>query len=603
MKVFFELFSLKKIRGKFFILTTILTVIPMLCLSFAVYKISANKLVNNAELHAFSSLDMGEHYLDRLIVDENDLFNVIIGNMQIQCSLTGAIDQVCSSVNIEDNIEYSYIRNSNKINNAMNTITVTKSYIVSYMIYDMTAPPDMRIYGSYIRPEKAQKWYDELLLVGSSIIKNSESLDPNDDANDRMVIGKILRKTHGDNGVIGFVLLELDKTKFFEGLSFLNPTKESRFFISGKSGEILYILPGIKEHGDDEVMRKLYESAQSVEHRNREFVPVGSKYIAASVNNERVDWSITNVIEASNLYKDAGLIRIIFIRFFLGTIVIGLILANWISGTIRRPLNRLALLIKLNTNRKKIHLVKFDPTDEVGQIGQSFLRMIEENKELHEQVYSALLKGKKAEIQALQAQINPHFLYNTLESLNWLAISRKQFEISEVISSLGKFFRNTINRGNELITVREELEHVQSYIRIQKFRYVNKFDFFLNFEEDLSAYYVPKFILQPIVENCIYHGLKQLEREGTIVISGEEVGRTLVFNITDDGKGVQPEQLEEINRALDKEETGLIYGLKNVHDRLKLRFGEGYGVHIYSEQDTYTTVSLNIPMITDPKEE
>lgn len=604
MRALLELFSLKKIRGKLFILTTLLTLIPMFLLSFAVYQISADRLVKNAESHAFATGGIADHYLERIIVDFNDLFNVIISNSQIQCTLTEYNDQVCQNANAEvdsDNSEYNYLRKSYRINNAMNTITQTKSYVIGFVIYHMTAPPERRLYGSYIDPSQAEQWFADLNASGSTLQRNGWSLDQNKSSNDdRAVIGKLLRETTGDFDTLGFVLLEIDKAKFFEGLTFLNANQQARFMITDHSGELLYALP----NDEDEYAwnKAIYASAMKVKLHPGEFVPLAGNLLATSQKNARSGWSIIHVIDAGILSEDARSIREIAIWIFAATLIAGLILANWISGTIRNPLHKLSLLIKMNNTLVPPSQVHFDPTDEVGQIGQRFLRMVDENKALDQQVYNALVKRKEAEIQALQAQINPHFLYNTLESLNWLAISRNQFEMSEVIGALGKFFRLTFNKGNEIITIQEELDHVQYYLRVQNFRYTDKFDFFLSFEDELSNYYVPKFILQPIVENCIYHGLKQIEGQGTIVISGELRDEAIWFHITDDGQGIQPDRLEEITTALELEETNLTYGLKNVHDRLKLSYGHNYGVHITSEYGMYTTVTLKIPAITEMRD-
>jgi|GEM_PF-648459 len=604
MRALLELFSLKKIRGKLFILTTLLTLIPMFLLSFAVYQISAGHLVKNAENHAFAAGGIADHYLERILVDFNDLFNVIISNSQIQCTLTEYTDQVCQNTNIEvnsDNSEYNYLRRTYRINNAMNTITQTKSYVIGYSIYHMTAPPTTRLYGSYMDPIHADQWFTDLNSSGSTLFRNNWSLDQNKSPNDeRAVIGKLLRETTGDFKTLGFVVLEIDKAKFFEGLSFLNANQLTRFIITDQSGDLLYALP----NEEDEHVRnkKLYESAKKAKLFPGEFVPLEGNLLATSQENTRSGWSIIHVIDAGILSEDARSIREIAIWTFAATLIVGLILANWISGTIRNPLHKLSLLINMNSRLVLPSKVHFDPTDEVGQIGHRFLRMVDDNKVLNQQVYSALVKRKEAEIHALQAQINPHFLYNTLESLNWLAISRNQFEMSEVIGALGKFFRLTFNKGNEIITIQEELDHVQYYLRVQNFRFTNKFDFFLSFEDDLSSYYVPKFILQPIVENCIYHGLKQKEGQGTIVISGELRGEDIWFHITDDGQGIPADRLAEITMALELEETNLTYGLKNVHDRLKLSYGHSYGVHITSEFGMYTTVSLNLPATTEVRD-
>jgi two-component system sensor histidine kinase YesM len=320
------------------------------------------------------------------------------------------------------------------------------------------------------------------------------------------------------------------------------------------------------------------------------------------LTNVKTSWKIINIIEASELFQDAEFIRKITIFIFSILLMSGLFLAFWFGNSITRGLKRLSILMKVNTNFVITKANQFDKNDEVGQMGHRFIRMMEENRKLNNQIIDALLKRKEAEIQALQAQIKPHFLYNTLESLNWLAISRNQFEISEVVGSLGKFFRIAISKGKEMIEVSEELDHVTSYVKVQQFRYKDKFDFFIELDPKYMPCFLPKFILQPIVENAIYHGIKLKKESGTIMVSGGPCEEGLLFQITDDGLGMSSDRLESITQSLNNGSSGEIYGLKNVHERLRMRFGENYGLEIKSEIGKYTTVNVKVPLITNYEE-
>ncbi len=599
-----ELISPRTIRGKFFLLTTLLTVIPMLVLSMAFYYIAADKLIDNSKAQAFSSLQMGQNYMDTVIADLEDLTNVIMGNTQIQEILNQATDD-----------DYEYLQNVDKVNKIMMSIIQAKSYISSYLIYNRLGKPGKQFYKSSdssglilstsLSPEYTPYWY-HMLIENGPVIWINQSFDRQDGSEtifNSLIVGKLLKRTEDDYKNLGFVMLEINRSKFFEVLQFLVQDGKSQAFVLDENRNVLFHLPE-NQPADARMIDAFLALPDSAQDSGTgEIEWNGTKYIVSFVTNPKYGWKTVHLIEADHLFQDAKIIRKLTIYMFLIMLLAGWLLAHRLGNTIIRPLHQLRKLMTVNNSLELLHRYRFDPRDEVGQIGYRFIRMEEEKRQLNQQVYDALVKRKEAEIHALQAQINPHFLYNTLESLNWLAISRNQIDISEVVGSLGKFFRLTINRGNDFIRVSEEIEHVTSYVNVQKFRYKDKLDFIVEVDPGIRSYYVPKFILQPIVENAIYHGIKLKEGKGTIMLTGEISDNRIVFRITDDGLGIEPDRLEEIAQSLQDGSPGKIYGLKNVHDRLRLRFGEGYGITIQSKSGEYTTVALTVPFITSPEED
>jgi two-component system, sensor histidine kinase YesM len=598
----FEWLHFKTIRGKFLMLTTIIIIAPMLVLSFVTYQISAQKLGENVSRSGKATIEMGGHYLDRMIIDLYDLFNVVQGNSLIQQLLIKGYMEETDPSSVK-NDDYRYVRNLRKMREALNGIMMSKPYIVSYLIYHEGASPDKRLYansGAYLSPNRAELWVSELTARGTIVWRDNESLQNSTNPQNSIIVGKKLKKITDDYGDLGFILIEIDKDAFFQGLTFLRSASDSYSLITDESGHPIY---SITDSGKFQHVLSITEqikipSKQTVWKLRRS----GNEYIVQYVENERTNWKLFNIMEASKLSEEARVIRGITILVFLLLLIIGWFLALWVSNTVTRPLKKLSSLIRSGMTGSH-RTLNFDETDEVGQIGVRFIRVNEENKELHKQVYAALLRRKEAEIQALQAQINPHFLYNTLESLNWLAISRKQFDISEVVGSLGKFFRLAIGKGSDMISIEDELEHAKAYVKVQQFRYKDKFDFYMEIEAGLMKCYVPKFILQPIVENCIYHGLKQKSGQGTILISGETHDNHVYIRITDDGVGIPAERLSEVQKALSGDATSTVYGIKNVHDRIQMRYGMNNGIFISSIEGQYTTVTVKLPVIYIPNEE
>lgn len=216
---------------------------------------------------------------------------------------------------------------------------------------------------------------------------------------------------------------------------------------------------------------------------------------------------------------------------------------------------------------------------------------------------NAQVMKKQAELDALQSQINPHFLYNTLEAIRGQAIEYGLQDIEMMTRSLSKLFRYSISNHNTLVTLKEELENVDNYLYIQHLRFNNKFIKISNVEEDALDFLVPKLIIQPIVENAIYHGLEMKIGQGRITISAYITQTRLIINIQDDGLGISEEDLRALNTTLAKGSTkinphikGSSIGLKNVNARIRLTFGEEYGVSVYSTKDVGTDVQLKLPL-------
>jgi two-component system, sensor histidine kinase YesM len=217
---------------------------------------------------------------------------------------------------------------------------------------------------------------------------------------------------------------------------------------------------------------------------------------------------------------------------------------------------------------------------------------------------------RKLELRALQAQINPHFLYNTLDSIIWMIELGESEQAIEMTSSLAKFFRLGVNRGSEIVSIRTEVEYLESYLTIQKIRYKNKLEYSLSFPSDLLELKILKLLVQPLVENAIYHGIKNKESTGYLRVTGELSGETVLIRISDNGMGMADEKLEDLRRSLaelgdgderiasgDSKSGGV--GIRNVQDRIRLYFGPGYGVVFESALGLGTTAEIRIPLLRE----
>lgn len=293
-----------------------------------------------------------------------------------------------------------------------------------------------------------------------------------------------------------------------------------------------------------------------------------------------------------------SMIRFSLIAFIAISMLI-VLLSYQIPLSITRPIRKLSEVTDQVakgdlTVRSDIHT-----GDEVGILSDSLNTMIDKNLELLEQVRTEQTRLRKAEFDLLQSQINPHFLYNTLDAIVWLAEAGEQQKVVSMVGSLSDFFRTSLNQGKEIVTIKEELQHVRSYLEIQQVRYQDILNYEIVVPRELDKYLIPKISLQPLIENALYHGIKKKRGLGLICVSGRKEGNTMVIQIEDNGIGMTEARLEQVRAGiLKKIQTGKdIYGMYNVNERIRLNFGEEYGIKIDSVYGEKTVVSVYMPCV------
>jgi len=281
------------------------------------------------------------------------------------------------------------------------------------------------------------------------------------------------------------------------------------------------------------------------------------------------------------------------------------VLAAWsLSRSIYTPIKKLHDVTTTITKNDLQALLSSDNVDEITELGMSFNIMIGKIKELLDSKIREQENLKKAELRALQAQINPHFLYNTLDTIIWMAESKKTDQVVKIVTALSSFFRISLSKGMDWITIGEEVERIKSYLTIQKMRYRDILDFKIEVDTDVSENTILKLILQPLVENALYHGIKNKRTGGIISVRARRNGENeVLLEVEDNGIGFTPKKLTQLRAELDddsgdiKLESG--FGIGNVNNRIRLYYGKQYGLSIQSEYSTGTCVTLVIPAKTE----
>ena len=284
---------------------------------------------------------------------------------------------------------------------------------------------------------------------------------------------------------------------------------------------------------------------------------------------------------------------------FLAIFVLLLFLSYFIPLSITRPILCLEKVTKQVAEGDLSVRAEVEDGVEVRALSESLNMMIDKINDLLEQVTTEQIRLRKAEFELLQAQINPHFLYNTLDTIIWLAESGEQKRVVAMVGSLSDFFRSTLSRGKDIVTLKEELQHVRSYLEIQQVRYQDILEYEIEVPEEMYACRLPKITIQPLVENALYHGIKNKRGVGRIRITCCREGNGCKLRVVDNGIGITGERLAQVRDGiLNKVLTGKdIYGLYNVNERIRLNFGEDYGITIKSEYGEGTVVSVLVPYV------
>ncbi|MEI7025159.1 cache domain-containing sensor histidine kinase [Paenibacillus sp. y28] len=326
----------------------------------------------------------------------------------------------------------------------------------------------------------------------------------------------------------------------------------------------------------------------------------GQKVFVASVQSSYTGWAYWNIIPFDRIFERITATKnLVFIEFI---IIFGLVIAlgMWFARSITKPVERLISKMRLvQKGEFKLEEPLPDPLpmDEVGLLHRTFHTMVQRIDDLITENYAKQLTIKETEFKALQAQINPHFLYNTLESINWMAKVNRQAQISNMVEALGFLLRNSISLKEPLITIDQELEIVKNYVTIQRYRFEERLDFRMEVPENLQAYCIPKLTLQPLLENAIHYGVEKMLEPCTITIRAAAEEDGLKLYVTDTGPGMTPEYLDKLRRR-EVITKGKGIGLSNIDDRIKIAFGDLYGMEIKSEAGRGTTVQIRLPYET-----
>ncbi|AIF52679.1 sensor histidine kinase [Pelosinus sp. UFO1] len=392
---------------------------------------------------------------------------------------------------------------------------------------------------------------------------------------------------------LGVILIDLKLEKIKQVIEAITLGKNGFLYIMDANGGIVYapinpIVYRVKNEWLTDYNNSIVKTIQ------------GSEFQIIYKDSTYTNWKTIGVFSLNETLQEVTNLRHYSIMIGIITLVLAVIAAFFFTASIAKPLSKLRMLMKRAEEGDLSVRFNSRYNDEIGQLGNSFNNMIKEISNLIDMVYVEQRRKREAELKTLQAQIKPHFLYNTLYTIQWMAQEHGAQDVVKILGALANLFRIGLSKGKEMIQVHEELEHVGSYLAIQKARYEDKLTYEIHYDEEIIHYRVLKLILQPLVENAIYHGINARRGGGKIIITGSVKEEKLYFSVVDNGIGITKEKLKEIRELLDNnhvEPAAAGFGIFNVNERIRLSFGKEYGLIYTSVYEEGTKVELWHPLI------
>ncbi|MCI7383812.1 MAG: sensor histidine kinase [Hungatella hathewayi] len=542
-----------------------LTVI--LLLSGAVYWFASNLLMSETISKTHDLLEMSGANIGTYIARVKGESNVFAGSPSLRQYLSD--DEESLRTGLLSQID-TLLQNDSSIKSIV-VVSKDGRILSNEKNLDMSVSSDMM----------KEDWYIESIHNTMPVLTGARMQSFSSDKDNWVIsVSTEITGDSGDN--LGVLLMDMEYSVIEDHLRSLDLGREGYVFLLNDKGEPVY-------HKDTSYFSDPDKQAQLLEIQSAgDGYDKASNLLTCQTQIEKNGWTMVGVVSLDTLKMlERQLFEAVLLTgglLFIAVLLIGILFTRRLStpmADLERGMNEIEKLAEVRVRKNSFY--------EVELLAGNYNRMIHRIRVLMEEISDKEKTLRHAELNALVSQINPHFLYNTLDTIVWMAEFNDSSRVIALTKSLAAFFRLSLSGGRELITVGDELEHVQQYLYIQKERYGDKLNYTIHAPEEVLDYTVPKIILQPIAENSIYHGIKPLDRHGQITITVQEEGEKLIFTVSDNGAGCRPDAA-----AADNPSRPGKVGLKNVDERLKLYYGPGYGVTIHSAPGAGCRVELTV---------
>ena len=579
--------------------TAVLIIVTMCIMVTVFYMVFHSRVFNERGKYEEENLVNMEAYLNSYLEEVDSIAKNVNYNYYLQDYLETVIKEEDDYV---DSGIGKNMRSYEMSSQAFSDTLLSRADISSIMIFGkkkMLLNRSMYTYQKVALDYSKLDWYAKAVAKPQDAIITGPNRHSFFDTDDEVI--SLSREVQSyENGTFrGVILINLNMNKITEICNSFQEKQENFICIINDKGELVYEQQNGRERfAFDEkenrqelntALGKTKESCFRLNYR-------GEKYLVTRTDMKTTGWTLVSMVPYKSVMAETMAISGVMILAVAITLIVTLLLLNRILTGVVKPLKKLEkYMVQVNPDNMDQRM-EILTDDEIGHLSMKFNQMMDRIRNLKEQVIEEQEDKRKYELQALQAQINPHFLYNTLDSIIWMAETNDS-NIVAMTEALAKLFRISLNKGNEEISLERELEHVKNYLIIQSMRYADKFTYEISAEPGVERCRTIKLILQPIVENCIYHGIKKKRGTGKITIRAYRREQNLIIEVSDDGCGMP----EEICRKILSDEieseniSGSGIGVKNVNERIQLRFGKKYGLSYSSEEGVGTTVTYVLP--------
>lgn len=579
--------------------TAVLIIVTMCIMVTVFYMVFHSRAFNERGNYEEENLVNMEAYLNSYLEEVDSIAKNVNYNYYLQDYLETVIKEEDDYV---DSGIGKNMRSYEMSSQAFSDTLLSRADISSIMIFGkkkMLLNRSMYTYQKVALDYSKLDWYAKAVAKPQDAIITGPNRHSFFDTDDEVI--SLSREVQSyENGTFrGVILINLNMNKITEICNSFQEKQENFICIINDKGELVYEQQNGRERfAFDEkenrqelntALGKTKESCFRLNYR-------GEKYLVTRTDMKTTGWTLVSMVPYKSVMAETMAISGVMILAVAITLIVTLLLLNRILTGVVKPLKKLEkYMVQVNPDNMDQRM-EILTDDEIGHLSMKFNQMMDCIRNLKEQVIEEQEDKRKYELQALQAQINPHFLYNTLDSIIWMAETNDS-NIVAMTEALAKLFRISLNKGNEEISLERELEHVKNYLIIQSMRYADKFTYEISAEPGVERCRTIKLILQPIVENCIYHGIKKKRGTGKITIRAYRREQNLIIEVSDDGCGMPEEICRKIlSDEIESEDiSGSGIGVKNVNERIQLRFGKKYGLSYSSEEGVGTTVTYVLP--------